>query len=254
MSDSTEKTILKIPGRWCALHNCDFITDADEDGRFHWLTKWYCNPCAIIQCEHEDKQRLEERRLERLRLLSGKQTRAGIPKRFLSASLDNFIAETGPQQEVLAVLRQFIATVGQDPSSLVLIGNLGTGKSFCGYALITAWLQMERDALFLTAVGLIRKIRETWRGTGETEGIVVHKFATIKLLVVDEVGVQNCSENEMTILTDILNQRYENMLPTVVIGNLTITELVTILGERAIDRLREGGRVLSFTWNSRRKV
>jgi hypothetical protein len=38
------------------------------------------------------------------------------------------------------------------------------------------------------------------------------------------------------------------------IGNLTITDLEAALGERVVDRFRDGGHTLSFTWSSQRGV
>ena len=53
-------------------------------------------------------------------------------------------------------------------------------------------------------------------------------------------------------LADIINGRYERMLPTIVVGNLNAAEFVELLGERAMSRLQENGMILVFDWESRR--
>lgn len=259
MSDLTRKTTPPAPGNhgtWgrCEAHQCECITGLDaEDEREHfWDTPRYCQKCRQEEQDAQGKLDAQWRDAERANESRRRQSGAGVPPRFLHATLETFITDTAPQQEVLAVLRQFSATRGVEPASLLVVGGLGTGKSFTGYALVNAWLQAERTACVLTAMAVIRHVRETWRGEGERESTVLKRLATVDLLVIDEVGIQSSSVNELTILTEIFNQRYENLKPTVVIGNLTISEVTTVLGERAVDRFREGGRVLSFTWPSRR--
>lgn len=74
------------------------------------------------------------------------------------------------------------------------------------------------------------------------------------LLIIDEVGVQFGSESEKIILFEIINERYEQMKPTILISNLSEDELSRYVGERIIDRMREGkGAVINFDWESYRK-
>lgn len=73
------------------------------------------------------------------------------------------------------------------------------------------------------------------------------------LLILDEVGVQHGSDTEKLILFEIINGRYEAARPTIVISNLDAAGLEQFLGERAFDRLREGGgRLVVFDWESHR--
>jgi DNA replication protein DnaC len=56
------------------------------------------------------------------------------------------------------------------------------------------------------------------------------------------------------MLFDVLNARYANQRPTILIGNLTADELEEYLGERIMDRLLESGSaVVPFTWESYRR-
>ena len=53
------------------------------------------------------------------------------------------------------------------------------------------------------------------------------------------------------MLFTLLNGRYEAMRPSIVISNLTVSEVSKYLGDRVYDRLREnGGGVLAFDWQS----
>jgi DNA replication protein DnaC len=51
-------------------------------------------------------------------------------------------------------------------------------------------------------------------------------------------------------LFDIIDKRYRDVKPTILISNLTKAELKGFLGERSFDRLREGGLWVDFLWES----
>ena len=62
------------------------------------------------------------------------------------------------------------------------------------------------------------------------------------------------SDTEKMFMFDIIDGRYENMKPTILISNLNREGVAEIIGERVIDRLRDGGgECLSFDWESGRK-
>jgi DNA replication protein DnaC len=67
------------------------------------------------------------------------------------------------------------------------------------------------------------------------------------------VSKEQPSDFELTTLFAIINGRYEQMRPTVVISNLSGDQLPLAMGERCVDRLREGGGVVvPFDWESQR--
>ncbi|MFO1612062.1 hypothetical protein QOT38_29945, partial [Pseudomonas aeruginosa] len=56
-----------------------------------------------------------------------------------------------------------------------------------------------------------------------------------------------------TTLFSVIDGRYQNLMPTIVISNLKAEELPGALGERCVDRLREnGGIAVRFDWPSKR--
>lgn len=217
---------------------------------------WICSACeelsSIEQTERQAQIEKERREADLSERTQNRQRLAEVPPRYNNASLGKFIADTPAQVQVLDTLQRFADSFGREPNSLVLCGRLGTGKTYAGYALINHWALADRSSLCVTALGLVRKIRDTWKNDEVRESTVISKLVSTGLLVIDEVGVQSCTDNEHAIIADILNQRYQNLKPTIVIGNLTMAEFSTVLGERAMDRFQEGGRVLAFTWESRR--
>lgn len=51
---------------------------------------------------------------------------------------------------------------------------------------------------------------------------------------------------------EILNGRYQELRPTILISNLNTDALESLLGQRIMDRYRECGSVLAFDWQSHR--
>lgn len=82
---------------------------------------------------------------------------------------------------------------------------------------------------------------------------MINHFASLDLLIIDEVGVQFGTPAEITILQEIINARYESILPTILISNLTFEQLKESIGERIVDRVTDGGRNCTvFGWESYR--
>jgi DNA replication protein DnaC len=56
------------------------------------------------------------------------------------------------------------------------------------------------------------------------------------------------------MLFDVLNDRYGELRPTILIGNLTAAEMEAYLGERIMERLMDLGSItVPFTWSSHRR-
>ena len=78
-------------------------------------------------------------------------------------------------------------------------------------------------------------------------------FIGFDLLVIDEVGAQFGSDTEKLFIFDIIDGRYQDMKPTILISNLDIAGIKDVIGERCVDRLREGGgSMIAFNWESSR--
>jgi len=100
---------------------------------------------------------------------------------------------------------------------------------------------------------MIRDAYSTQSQRTEIEAFAL--LTTPDLLVLDEVGVAIADEaKRRAILFDVLNARYNERRPTILIGNLIATELAVYLGERTMERLTESGSALvAFTWASHRR-
>lgn len=186
-------------------------------------------------------------------VFSRAQVSAGIPLRYRGATLGPFPITAPGQDEVLDAATDFARTSGANSPGLVLVGRVGAGKTYLACAVLNEFLRKELTARFMSVVQIVRLIKESWKKDSDrTENQTVRSLISPHILVIDEVGVQFGSETEHIFLNELINERYGSMRPTIVVTNLTIAEFGELLGERIVDRFREGGRVLVFDWNSQR--
>lgn len=184
--------------------------------------------------------------------------RANIPERFAACSFENYQVVNQSAQKNLAMLKAYAKAWPQmldAGTSLILTGRPGTGKNHLAVALAKNIIEQHQASVQLTSVmRIIRAVRRTWgKGSELSEEEAIAHYTGVDLLIIDEIGVQYGSESEMIILFDILNTRYERMLPTVLISNLTLPQITQVISERLTDRMIEGGgATLIFDWPSYR--
>lgn len=213
-----------------------------------------CPMCAQERAAEDRAREIEQvRRAEQYRIavLFG---RSGIPKRFQDRTLENFITTVPAQARTLAIARSFVdAFTRVEGASLILCGKPGTGKTHIACGIAHAIIDGGKSAVFATVLSAIRHIKDTYRKDSErSESDAVNDFLASALLVLDEVGAQVGSEHEKLLLFEIINERYQRCLSTILISNLTQDELGVYLGDRVMDRFREDGGIVAFDWDSHR--
>lgn len=209
---------------------------------------------AAWRASEEDRDRSEA-----VTRWAAKLERAGIPKRFQSKTLDAYVPTLEGQHKAKAWARDYANNFGDTVASgrsALLIGRPGTGKSHLAVGIALHVLEKGGTAWFGTVQQAVRSVKDTWsKGNAKTESDAIRAMTAPDLLVLDEVGVQFGSDFEQHLLFDVLNDRYANMRPTILLSNLDADEVQKFLGERVIDRLREdGGKVMVFDWDSYRKA
>lgn len=218
-----------------------------------------CPKCAE---ERQAEKEREEAARRASAIASIKDTilsRAQIPLRFRDRTLDNFRAESDGQRRALKIAKAYAASFDDrlaQGGGMVLCGKPGTGKTHLACAIAMHVAGQGRSAKFMTVIQAVREVKETYRrDSDKTEQEAIDAFGAPDLLILDEVGVQWGSDAEKLILFEIINGRYSEMRPTILISNLMETELGAYIGDRAVDRMREGGgAVIAFDWPSYRSM
>jgi len=152
---------------------------------------------------------------------------------------------------------------------LFLYGAPGTGKTI--YACATALEYQRREFVlhgsivlrnkvcFISMPDLLEKIRasfnvvKTWRPDDEkvgekqmTTGDLLDYYNSTKLLVLDDLGAERPTDWTLHIAQLIINNRYENILPTIITSNLTLDDLSEQLDDRLASRIYEMCEIRNF--------
>lgn len=198
-------------------------------------------------------KRMAEQRLER------RLGAALIPPRFQGKNFEDYRVVTNSQRRALETCRDYVNNFPvnlEEGRSLLLLGKVGTGKThlanaIAGYVIV----QHGCTAVYRTVTGIMQYVKGSFsNGAGYTETDAHEALISPDLLIIDEVGATKPTEFEQATIFNIINGRYEQCRPTIVISNLMPEELPAAIGERCVDRLREGGgKALVFDWASARK-
>lgn len=215
-----------------------------------------CPDCITAEREKQDEERRMRDETERQSRLENRLKQAGIPLRFRSRSFENFVCDTKQMADCLRIAEEFALEFSErkeEGSTVVFSGKPGTGKSHLAIAVCMAIMARGYTAMYCNALDAIRMVRSTWgRGSERRDSDVMNDLASVDLLVLDEVGAQYGTEGEQVIMFDIINRRYQDQMPMILLTNQGKDGFRQYLGDRAFDRLREAGRWIAFDWESHR--
>lgn len=224
----------------------------------HFRDSWFgcpqCREIKLAEIRVREQQMEQQQREQKYKAAIGN---AGIPERFINRTLDSYIAESEKQKRILGYCRDYadgfsdIAKIGR---SIMFLGSPGTGKTHLSVGVALEIMRNGKSAVFTTASRLLRSIKDTYSKRSEiTESQAIAVFTGCDLLIVDEVGVQRGSDYEKDMLFDVINERYENTRPIIILSNLAIADVREYLGDRVYDRMREnGGKAFVMDWESYR--
>lgn len=211
-------------------------------------------PSRCPQCIQDDLK-LVNKKLRDIRV-SELMDNVGIVRRFKDCEFDNYQCLNPIAGNNLKACQRYAENwkqVLEAGTNLVLTGSCGTGKNHLAVSMAKNIIRNHLARVEITDVmRLTRAVKNTWRHNSDSteEGVLDH-FASLDLLVIDEVGVQFGSPAEMTILHEVINARYESVLPTILISNLPLDQLKEFISDRIFDRVTDGGRNhLVFNWPS----
>jgi len=137
----------------------------------------------------------------------------------------------------------------------VLVGPRGTGKTRIAVEAMRAATTNLFPLRYTSAMGLFLDIRATWGKSGRgttTEAEVIEDHASRPILCIDEIQERGHTEWEDRLLTHVIDRRYGEMRPTILIANLVESALPECLGPSIYSRIQETGGVIRMDGTSHR--
>lgn len=163
-----------------------------------------------------------------------------LPKNYAAAALDDL------DGGYLEPIRRWIAE--RDSITLVLAGNIGTGKTYAAYAIGNyavahgSWVEAWNVHDLLLAM----------RPDGDASAY--RRATTVPLLILDDLGASTPSGWAKEQMLALVNARVSNRFRTVVTTNVSSVVLRDTWEPRMVDRLTEDSTSLVFAGESRRKA
>lgn len=220
----------------------------------------YCPECLKEaqnrQQQEIDEQIAEERQQARQVALSSRFDAIQIGRRFAGKAWSDYHPPCKEAEKALALCVAYadrFRSVLETGASMALLGNPGTGKNMLAALIAMEIHEAGYTALHTSAAKMVRMIKDSWK-TSRPEQEVMDSFKNPDLLIINEVGVQFGSKSEENYLTEIIDDRYEDLKPTIIISNEKPDRLEKFIGVRALDRFYEKPScVVAFTWSSYRR-
>lgn len=121
--------------------------------------------------------------------------------------------------------------------TLIILGGNGTGKTHLGISILQ---KINYNGLYISSPTLCRHLIHSRSFNAlKEEDALLKEIASVRFLVIDEIGRARDAETEEHALYDIINLRYELMLETCLISNKSRNKLQDFLGNATMDRISE---------------
>lgn len=236
--------ILQQGGATCPVHGPYEFAERTTAGAL---------PGASIECPACEEALQAARaaladRWRRFRLLEA----AGIPERYRDSSLRTWLPQGPVQQEAAALAERWAAQCANAVNrgrGITLLGPPGVGKThlLCG---------LVRHAALAGYQAHYASWAASWRSVRESAGRDLGAIAAlrgVRVLALDEIAATAPTEREAAELFDLLDARYSRGLPTHLASNAPNEDaLGDVIGDRALDRLRESNRLALLVGKSMR--
>lgn len=222
--------------------------------RCRWLVLNNMPPGSLEREAAQTEQELDH--------LNAAMFATGITPRFRPCGFDNFVTgEDAAKQRALATCRRYAENFAEHyrvGRALMLLGGIGTGKTHLACAILKHIVLEERaTGLIVTAETITQAVSDSFRSnSAPSKTELLSELSAVDLLVIDEVGMHTPKPGKdftPSLLHEVIDARYQKILPTIIASNQTAELLPAFIGPRAADRLRENGGLLApFTWASAR--
>lgn len=168
-----------------------------------------------------------------------------IPKRY----------EKARYSDVPSAVRGQFTQLREKRKGIYLHGPVGTGKTHIAYALKAEWdrLNPHRPAIFWNTTDLMQSIRDDFdRHAYDKTHSAKRIIESRALLFLDDFGTEKPTEWVLERIYNIINHRYNTMMPMVITSNLSIDEVGSQFGDRIASRLVEMCEIFELDGEDRR--
>ena len=203
---------------WISITDCyceEFLKEKDRIKRF------------------EEQKRIEQEEIKRkkdeLEKIQKVFKNSNMTKRGIKRTFDSFEVNKANRRayEIAKKYAEDWDKFKNDGTGLIFIGQFGTGKTHLAFAIANYLLNQGVPVVFETLINLMEKLKlgyEKDTNLGYYE--IIKLYCECDLLIIDDLGKEKLSEWVLEKLFQIINSRYENMLPILITTNYNEKEII----------------------------
>ena len=168
---------------------------------------------------------------------------SGIKRRFMQRTFPNFRQDTPGRRKNFKIAKEYADNFSYHQArgdGLYIEGTNGTGKTHLAAAIALQLIHEGVPVICKTSSDLLLDIKKSFDGDGARESDVLDIYKKVDLLIIDDLGKEQCSDWSMSTLYSILNDRYEDMKPTIVTTNYSESGLIAALTPGGQHRYDDG--------------
>lgn len=166
-----------------------------------------------------------------------------IPLRYRNQTFSDYVCQNDRDRAIVKHMAS--------GRSGILHGTNGTGKTMLAFCAIRKQWEAGRYAQYILAADYFDLIRASFNGGDPLK--ILKNFTDYDYLVVDEIDKKHGTQTEFVYLYRLINDRYNEMKPTVLISNSNRKDLETVIGISAFSRVAGEGKIIEFTGDDYRK-
>ena len=209
-------------------------------------------PYCLCKCESE-KRDAEEAEQERIKLAKRAEElrRSGFPDREMHEW--TFANDDMENEQLTKAMKRYVENfpeLKKQGKGLLLYGNVGRGKTYAACEVANALI----DKGYSVMVTNFSRILNTLQGTFERQEYL-DKLNGYSLLVIDDLGIERCTEFSKEQVYNVIDSRYRAGKPMIITTNLSIEQIknpADIEDRRVYDRILERCFPIEFTGQNKR--
>ena len=183
--------------------------------------------------------------MKRALIMAGYES-SGLGKLIYKQSFENISLDAYSDQRDrewmehnVKVLRRFAENFSaKDDFSFLLTGSTGLGKTHLSTAVAKTVIERGYDVAYVTSVKMMNDFEERRFHRNDRDDVAdTARYYDAQLLIIDDFGTEVLNQFTVSCMYDVINNRINNGLSTMINTNLPKNELEKKYGERIASRL-----------------